>query len=118
VRTTGRVLGRLLRDGVSRTELARAKNQFAAEAALSQESTASRRETAARAWLSRGRPYETEEYLADVAKVTAEGVAEAAHLLWGDTTRLGLGVAGPLPEANSERFARALADDFAGEAAA
>ena len=28
----------------------------------------------ARAWLSRGRPYETEEYLADVAKVTADDV--------------------------------------------
>lgn len=118
VRTTGRVLGRLLRDGVSRAELARAKNQFAAEAALSQESTASRRETAARAWLARGRPYETEEYLADVAKVTADGVAEAAALLWGDAARMGLGVSGPLPEAGAERFARALADDFAGEAAA
>ncbi|MBK9064181.1 MAG: insulinase family protein [Acidobacteria bacterium] len=121
VRTTGRVLGRLLRDGVSRTELARAKNQFAAEAALSQESTASRRDTAARAWLSRGRPYETEEYLADVAKVTAEDVAEAAALLWGDAGRMGLGVSGPLPDARAagaERFARALADEFAGEAAA
>jgi predicted Zn-dependent peptidase len=121
VRTTGRVLGRLLREGVSRAELARAKNQFAAEAALSQESTASRRETAARAWLSRGRPYETEEYLADVAKVTADGVAEAAALLWGDAGRMGLGVSGPLPDGKAgkaERFARSLADDFAGEAAA
>jgi predicted Zn-dependent peptidase len=106
---------------VSRTELARAKNQFEAEAALSQESTASRRDTAARAWLARGRPYETEEYLADVAKVTAEDVAAAAALLWGDASRMGLGVSGPLPDAEkagAERFARALADDFAGEAAA
>jgi predicted Zn-dependent peptidase len=121
VRTTGRVLGRLLRDGVSRAELARAKNQFAAEAALAQESTASRREAAARAWLARGRPYETEEYLADVAKVTADDVSEAAALLWGDARRMGLGVSGPLPDAHAARaarFARTLADDFAGEAAA
>ena len=34
-----------------------------------------------------GGPYETEEYLADVAKVTAEDVEEAARLLWGDASR-------------------------------
>ncbi len=118
VRTTGRVLGRLLRDGVTRTELSRAKNQFAAAAALAQESTAARREAAARAWLSRGRPYPMEEYLADVAKVTADGVLEAALLLWGDAARVGLGVAGPLEEARADGVARALADDFAGEIAA
>jgi predicted Zn-dependent peptidase len=118
VKTTGRVLGRLLRDGVTRAELARAKNQFAAEAALAQESTASRREAAARAWLSRGRPYEMEEYLADVAKVTADDVAEAARLLWGDAARLSLGISGPLPDGKAESVARSLADDFAGEAAA
>jgi predicted Zn-dependent peptidase len=121
VRTTGRVLGRLLRDGVTRAELSRAKDQFAAEAALALESTAARREAAARAWLSRGRPYETEEYLADVARVTAGDVAAAAALLWGDAGRMGLGVTGPLPDGkagDAVRFARALADDFAGEAAA
>lgn len=118
VRTTGRVLGRLLRDGVTRAELARAKNQFAAEVALAEESTQARREAASRAWLSRGRPYPAEELLADVAKVTADGVAEAARVLWGDAARLSLGVAGPLPQAKAERLVRALADDFAGEAAA
>jgi predicted Zn-dependent peptidase len=118
VRTTGRVLGRLLRDGVTRAELSRAKNQFAAEAALSQESTASRREAAARAWLSRGRPYPTEEYLADVERVTADGVAAAARLLWGGARRLGLGVAGPFPEASARDVARSLADAFAREIAA
>ncbi len=59
-----------------------------------------------------------EEILADVARVTREDVAAAARLLWGDTGRLGLGVAVPLPEAKAEELARALADDFAGEAAA
>ena len=118
VRTTGRVLGGLLRDGVTRAELSRAKNQFAAEAALSQESTASRREAAARAWLSRGRPYPTEEYLADVDRVTADGVAAAARLLWGGAGRLGLGVAAPLPEAKAGDVARSLADAFAREIAA
>jgi zinc protease len=118
VRTTGRVLGRLLRGGVTRAELSRAKDQFAAEAALMQESTAARRESAARAWLSRGRPYPVEEYLADVARVTVDGVAEAAGLLWGDAARLGLGVAGPFADAKADGVARALADEFAGEAAA
>jgi predicted Zn-dependent peptidase len=118
VRTTGRVLGRLLKDGVTRAELARAKNQFEAEAALAQESTASRREAAVRAWLSRGRPYPLEEYVADVRRVTSEGVSEAAHLLWGDAARVGLGVAGPLEEARAADVARGLADDLAGEIAA
>ncbi len=118
VRTTGRILGRLLRDGVTAAELRRAKSQFAAEAALAQESTASRREAASRAWLARGRPYPIEEILADIARVTAEDVAAASRLLWGEPARLGLGVAVPLPEAKAEGLARALADDFAGEAAA
>lgn len=118
VLSTARVLGRLLREGVTRAELSRAKNQFAAEAALAQESTAARREAAARAWLSRGRPYPTEEFLADVAKVTLDGVGEAARALWGDAGRLGLGVTGPLPEREAEDLARSLADDFAGEIAA
>ncbi len=118
VRATGRILGRLLRDGVTEAELRRAKNQFAAEAVLAQESTASRREAATRAWLSRGRPYPVEEILADVARVSREDVAAAARLLWGETGRLGLGVAVPLPVAKAEGLARALADDFAGEAAA
>jgi len=118
VRTTARVLGRLLEGGVTRAELARAKNQLAAEAALMQESTAARREAAARAWLTRGRPYPVEEYLADVARVTVDGVAEAAGLLWGGAARLGLGVAGPLPEGKAEGVARSLADAFAGEIAA
>jgi predicted Zn-dependent peptidase len=118
VRTTGRVLGRLLREGVTRAELARAKNQFQAEAALAQESTAARREAAVRAWLSRGRPYPIEDYLADVRRVTAEDVAHAARLLWGDPRRVGLGVAGPLPEARADEVARSLAEDLAGELAA
>jgi predicted Zn-dependent peptidase len=118
VRTTGRILGRLLRDGITRAELSRAKNQFAAEAALAQESTAARREAAARAWLSRGRPYPMEEVLADVAKVTADGVDEASRLFWGDAGRLGLGVAGPLPEDRAEGLAQSLADVLAAEVAA
>ena len=118
VRTTGRVLGRLLKDGVTRAELARAKNQFEAEAALAQESTAARREAAVRAWLSRGRPYPMEEYVADVRRVTADDVAETARLLWGDAERVGLGVAGPFSEARADAVARGLAEDFAGEIAA
>ena len=118
VRATGRILGRLLRDGVTEAELRRAKNQFAAEAALAQESTASRREAASRAWLARGRPYPMEEILADVARVTREDVEAAARVLWGGTARLGLGVAVPLPEAKAADLARSLADDFAQEAAA
>jgi len=78
---------------VTRAELARAKNQIHGEVALSLESTASRRENAARAWLYRGRPYEADEYLADVDAASAADVAEAARLLFG--TRLGLGVTGP-----------------------
>jgi predicted Zn-dependent peptidase len=116
--TTGRVLGRLLRDGVTRAELSRAKSQLAAEVVLSRESSAARREAAARAWLSRGRPYPVEEILADVARVTVEDVGEAARLLWGDGARAGLGVAGPLEAAKARGVARALADDFAGEVAA
>jgi predicted Zn-dependent peptidase len=118
VRTAGRVLGRLLRDGVTRAELSGAKDQLAAEGALAQESTAARREAAARAWLSRGRPYPLEEFVADVGRVTANDVAAAARLLWGGAGRFGLGVAGPLPEAQADDVARSLADTFAREIAA
>ncbi len=94
VRSAGRVVKRLLEDGATKRELARAKDQVRAEVALSLESTASRRENAARAWLYRGRPYEADEYLAEIDAVKSGQLAEAAQLLFG-ATPLGLGVTGP-----------------------
>ncbi len=79
VRAAGRILHRLLADGVTKAELSRAKNQMRAEIALSLESTAARREAAARAWLVKGRPVPPEEVLAEVAAATADDVAEAAR---------------------------------------
>ncbi|HEX2798508.1 MAG TPA: hypothetical protein VHQ44_02445 [Thermoanaerobaculia bacterium] len=112
-----RALRRFREEGVTRSELLRAKNLFHAEAALSLESTAARRESAVNAWLYRGRPYPTEEFLADVDRVTAEDVHAAIRRLYGDSrdaARLGLGIAGPLPSgARPEAFARSLADDVA-----
>src|SRR5450759_4422115 len=97
------------------SELLRAKNQFHAEAALSLESTAARRESAVNAWLYRGRPYPTEEFLADVDRVTAEDVHDAIRRLYGyarDAAHLGLSIAVPLPAVSRpEAFARSLADD-------
>ena len=111
VRTTGRVLSRTLKEGVSKAELARAKNQFHVEAALALESTAARRQAAARAWLYRGRPYEVEEYLADIDRVGSDDVLLALHRLYASSGPPGLGVSGPSPEGVSM-------DDLAGELAA
>ena len=116
VATTARALRRFREDGVTRAELSRARNQFHAEAALSLESTAARRETLVRAWLYRGRPYSTEQFLADVDRVTLDDVSAAIDCLFGPSGsgggRLGLGIAGPLPEgARPETFVRHLADD-------
>ena len=115
VASMARILRRFREEGVTRSELLRAKNLFHAEAALSLESTAARRESAVSAWLYRGRPYPTEEFLAEVDRVTAEDVHAAIRHLYGDgrdAGRLGLGIAGPLPAgARPEAFARSLADD-------
>ena len=88
------MLERVLAEGVSRAELVRAKNQVAAEIALSLESTTARREVAARSWLYRGRPEEVSEVLARVEAVTVDSVAEAAHRLFGGPP-IGLGITGP-----------------------
>jgi len=108
VKATGRVVRRLLVDGVTRAELSRAKSQIEAEVALGLESTASRRESASRAWLYRGRPHEADEYLAEIRRATADDVSEAASLLFGS---LGLAVTGP-------SLAGATVEDLAGELAA
>jgi predicted Zn-dependent peptidase len=112
VATTARALRRFREDGMTRAELLRAKSQFRSEGALSLESTAARRESLVRAWLYRGRPYGVEEFLLDVDRVTSDDASEAIRRLFGDPARLGLGIAGPLPNgARPEAFARALADD-------
>jgi predicted Zn-dependent peptidase len=114
VTTTARALRRLREEGITRAELRLAKNQFHAEAALSLESTAARRESAVRAWLYRGRPYSTEQFLADVDRVTLGDVSAAIGFLYGREggSALGLGIAGPLPAgARPEAFVRHLADD-------
>ncbi len=117
VATTARALRRFREDGITRLELSRARNQFHAEAALSLESTAARRESAVRAWLYRGRPYTTEQFLADLDRVTLGDVSAAIGLLYGarggaGSASLGLGIAGPLPAgARPEVFVRHLADD-------
>jgi predicted Zn-dependent peptidase len=95
VRATGRVIGRLLAEGVTAAELSRAKNQLRAGIALSLESTAARRDAAARAWLVKGRPVPPEEVLAEVAAATADDVADAARLMFGRLGPVGLGVSGP-----------------------
>jgi predicted Zn-dependent peptidase len=92
-RTAGRVLSRMRRDGISATELSRARNQVRAEIALSLESTAARREAAARAWLYRGRPHEADEVLAEFDAVKRDDVDEiAARLL---VPPLAVGTSGP-----------------------
>jgi predicted Zn-dependent peptidase len=95
VRTTGRLLRELAASGLSRAELARAKDQIRAEVALSLESTAARREAASRAWLYRGRPVSADEFLAEIGAVTPAEAAEACGLLFGALGPVGLGVAGP-----------------------
>ena len=95
VRTTGRLLRALAASGLSRAELSRAKDQIRAEVALSLESTASRRETAARSWLTRGRPVSADEFLAEIDAVTGRDAEEACGLLFGALGPVGLGVAGP-----------------------
>ncbi len=94
-RTTGRLLRALAASGLSRAELSRAKDQIRAEVALSLESTASRRETAARSWLTRGRPVSADEFLAEIDAVTGRDAEEACGLLFGALGPVGLGVAGP-----------------------
>ncbi len=111
VRTTGRALKRLLASGVGAAELARAKDQVRAEISLSLESTSSRRESAARAWLYRGRPRDADEALAEIDAVRADDVEAVVHLLFGAPARLGLGVTGP-------SLAGATLEDLAGELAA
>ncbi|MCM3875418.1 MAG: hypothetical protein NEA02_03260, partial [Thermoanaerobaculia bacterium] len=81
-----------------------------------------RRECAVRAWLYRGRPYSTEQFLADVDRVRLDDVSAAIGCLYGlggggpsggaGAGPLGLGIAGPLPAgARPEAFVRHLADD-------
>ena len=115
VATTARALRRFREDGITRAELSRARNQFHAEAALSHESTAARRESAVRAWLYRGRPYSTEQFLLDVDRVTLGDVSAAIGCLYGSSAGAGqfsLGIAGPLPAGTRpEAFVRHLADD-------
>ncbi len=117
VATTARALRRFREEGVTRAELSRVRNQFHAEAALSLESTAARRETAVRAWLYRGRPYSAEQFLADVDRVTHDDVSAAIGYLYGPSGgagagQFGLGIAGPLPAGTRpEAFVRHLADD-------
>ncbi len=95
VRTTGRLLREIRDGGLSRSELRRAKDQIRAELALSLESTAARREAAARAFLYRGRPVEADELLAEIEAVTADEAGETAGLLFGRLGPVGLGVSGP-----------------------
>ncbi len=111
VRTTGRLLRQLREEGVSRGELRRAKDQIRAEIVLALESTAARREAAARAFIYRGRPVTADEVLAEIEAVTADDVGEAAELLFGKLGPVGLGISGPAVRGLS-------VDDLAGELAA
>ncbi|MGE5346034.1 MAG: M16 family metallopeptidase [Acidithiobacillales bacterium] len=95
VRTTGRLLREIRDGGLSRSELRRAKDQIRAELALSLESTAARREAAARAFLYCGRPVTADEFLAEIEAVTAEEAGETCGLLFGRLGPVGLGVSGP-----------------------
>jgi predicted Zn-dependent peptidase len=110
IRTLGTVLRQLREGGVTKSELKHAKEQMRAEVELSLESTALRREAAARDWLCRGRPYEVDELLADIDAVSPDGIETALKKLFG-TNGLTLGVTGPpLPGL--------LVDELAGELAA
>lgn len=95
VRTTGRLLREMRNSGLSRAEIRRAKDQIRSEVALSLESTAARREAAARAFVYRGRPISADEFLAEVEAVTADETGETAGLLFGRLGPVGLGVSGP-----------------------
>lgn len=95
IRALGRAFRDLRRSGVTAAELRRAKDQVRAEVWLSLESTAARRERAARDWLYRGRPRSADELLASVEAVTISLVDEAVERLWGEGQALGLGVSGP-----------------------
>ena len=111
VRATGRLLRAFRDGGLSRAELRRAKDQIRAEVALSLESTAARREAAARAFLYRGRPVSADEFLAEIEAVTAGEAGEACGLLFGAAGPVGLGVSGP-------PVAGVTAGDLMGELAA
>jgi len=111
VRTTGRLLREFRSGGLTRAELRRGKDQIRSEVALSLESTAARREAAARAFLYRGRPVSADEYLAEIEAVTSGEAGEASALLFGGAGPVGLGVSGP-PGPGLD------ADELAGELAA
>lgn len=111
VRAIGRLVRELRDSGLTRSELRRAKDQIASEVALSLESTAARRETAARDWLYRGRPHGADALLAEVEAVTSSDVDEAIGRVWGREAPLGLGISGP-------DLAGASVGDLAGEMAA
>jgi predicted Zn-dependent peptidase len=110
VRTTGRLLREIRRSGLSRAELRRGKDQIRAEIVLSLESTAARREAAARAFLYRGRPVDSDEFLAEIEAVTADEAGETAGLLFGRLGPVGLGVSGP---PGPELSARDLLEELA-----
>ncbi len=111
VRATGAVLRDLRRSGITRAELRRAKDQVRAEIAMSLESTSSRRESAARAWFFRGRPWPADEVIAEMEAVTAAQVDDAIGVLFGTPASAGFGVAGP-------SLVGATVDELAGELAA
>lgn len=111
VKATGAVLRELRQAGITRAELRRAKDQVRAEIAMSLESTSSRRESAARAWFYRGRPWEADETIAEMEAVTAAEVDDAIGALFGAPDASGFGVTGP-------SLVGATVDDLAGELAA
>lgn len=111
VRATGSVLRELRQGGITRAELRRAKDQVRAEIAMSLESTSSRRESGARAWFYRGRPWEADETIAEMEAVTAADVDDAIGALFGAPDSSGFGVTGP-------SLVGASVDDLAGELAA
>jgi predicted Zn-dependent peptidase len=94
VKRTAATVKKACADGITSAELTRAKGQITSEIALSLESTVSRRESAARGWLYRDRPYDPDEYLAQIEAVTRGDAKDALEKLFGNAT-LGLGVAGP-----------------------
>lgn len=111
VRATGAVLRELRRSGITRAELRRAKDQMRAEIAMSLESTSSRRESGARAWFFRGRPWGADEVLAEIEAVTPAEVDDAIGALFGAPEASGFGVTGP-------SLVGTTVDDLAGELAA
>ncbi len=93
--TLGRVLREFRDEGMRKDELRKAKDQVRAELELSLESTAARREGAARDWMYRGRPYEVDEIVADIEAVSEAETGKLAQELFGDPERFGLGISGP-----------------------